>query len=241
MDNIGIMSKLKCLTIIFLLFFEKSSCFLTNSRIFDGLTANVDEFPWMVVLRFSQTSNVSNSLALCGGSIISDRFVITTASCFYNGQQFPQAFFIQAGIHNILYPNVTTQQIRSISNIYVHPDYNATNFINDIALIRVSNQFDLTSPVVSSINISGQANLADLDLTTIGWGLINESDSTIAATFLQKVTIREDVQCTQTNTLNVTTQLCATGKINMFHIHHLFWNLSLGTCLRKSFKSYFSQ
>lgn len=52
---------------------------MITARIFDGSTAEPGEFPWMVALGYlSSRYKVSFS---CGGSLISDIFVLTAAHC----------------------------------------------------------------------------------------------------------------------------------------------------------------
>ena len=186
----------------------RSSTLPCEGRIFGGCEAPVNAFPWMVSVRFN---NGLNSPHLCGGSILTDTYVLTAASCFYDAQENTQYFSIRAGIRDLFNPNLTMEQYRSISKISVHPSYNSTENINDIALVRVSSPFVFDPSLVWNISLANINQLQDLDLVIVGWGILNQSNPTIGANYLQQLSVREDTQCTIDLTTNSTTQLCATG------------------------------
>jgi len=84
---------------------------------------------------------------------------------------------------------------------------------NDLALVRVSQSFNITSLSVSTISLWNLTSLENIDLISIGWNLMaGQSNSSISSTFLQQITVREDVQCTNNKSFNPKTQLCAVGK-----------------------------
>jgi secreted trypsin-like serine protease len=183
-----------------------------QSRIFDGFPADAAEFPWMVSLRFHDPSNAEFPIPICGGSILSAEFVVTAASCFFNAAAFTEVFTVQAGVNNIVDPDRTTEQLRSIAHIIIHPSYQSASYVNDVALVRVSLPFELSSSRVSTIALSNITAAGDLDLIAIGWGIVNQSDPTVAAALLQQVLVHEDVRCTDDSAVNASTQLCATGR-----------------------------
>ena len=181
----------------------------TNERIFNGSDASLNAFPWMVSVNF----NLFNVLKTnCGGAILSDIFLLTAASCFQGFTVLTQYSTVKAGIHNIINGSETTEQNRIISHIIVHPDYSPENFVNDLALVRVTPPFDFKSSSVSSISLSNLSSIENMDLVTIGWGIMNPLKPNISATNLQQITIRENVECIGNKTINSTTQICATGK-----------------------------
>ncbi|CAF1122811.1 unnamed protein product [Rotaria sp. Silwood1] len=181
-------------------------------RIFDGSQAPADAFPWMVSVRFHDSQGTNRILPICGGSIVSEIFVLTAASCFYgahiNGFNL---FSIEAGVHNIFNESEGLEQVRSISHIIAHPNYSAIRYLNDLALVRVSSAFNMKALNLDTISLSNLTSLEDMNLTTIGWGILNQSNPTVAATFLQEVIVQENVECTKNKAINATTQLCATG------------------------------
>lgn len=53
----------------------------THSNVVGGEVADLDEYPWMVLLGFAKNPEEELNLA-CGGMIISKRYVLTAAHCF---------------------------------------------------------------------------------------------------------------------------------------------------------------
>ncbi|CAF0979092.1 unnamed protein product [Rotaria sordida] len=200
---------MRFLSILFLLIFIKIYvCQEDEKRIFGGSPASNNEFPWMVSIRFSLFSSVTH---LCGGAILSDIFVLTAANCFPPLILLPNLYSIKAGTHDISNEDQTIAQIRPVSQIIKHPDHSAVNYLNNLALVRVSPPFDMQASSVSTISLSNLTLLENIDLVTIGWDLLTiQSNLSTPSPFLQKITIRENVPCTK-NSLNPLTQLCATG------------------------------
>ncbi len=178
----------------------------TNERILDGTEAPLNAFPWMVSVRFNIFGTLKSD---CGGAILSDIFLLTAASCFLGVPAFTQYSSIKAGIHNIINGSEITEQSRLVSHIIVHPDYSSQNFLNDLALVRVTPPFDFNSSSVSSISLSNLISIENMDLITIGWGIFKLN---VSAANLQQVTVRENIECTKTKAINSTIQICAPGK-----------------------------
>ncbi|XP_031566000.1 uncharacterized protein LOC116301129 isoform X2 [Actinia tenebrosa] len=116
-------------------------------------------WPWHIGL-YKQT-NEKNKL-ICGGALISNRWVLTAAHCFYEIQRSPTRIWHQkdispatkysvvAGDHNI-HQNDLSEQTRFASEILIHPNYrHAPYYENDIALIQL-NQSVTFSPYVRTV------------------------------------------------------------------------------------------
>lgn len=57
---------------------NKCGC-ISDTRIGNGVNAILGEFPWMAILLYA------NRTPFCGGSIITDRYILTAAHCIKNG------------------------------------------------------------------------------------------------------------------------------------------------------------
>ncbi|CAF2085262.1 unnamed protein product [Rotaria magnacalcarata] len=194
--------------LFFLIFIHVYTCQENEAKISEGSEASVDAFPWMVSVLFGFGNNLKH---LCGGAILSDTFALTAANCVSQGVFFPIFFSVKAGIHNMYNGSEDVEQLRTISQVILHPNYSAANFLNNIALIRVSPPFNIKTLSVSTISLSNLTSLQNMNLTTIGWGLAtNQSNVSMASTFLQEVTIQENVECTN-KAIDPRTQLCAAG------------------------------
>lgn len=104
----------------------------TVNRIVNGETAATDAWGWAVSLQIS-------SVYLCGGSILSNSWIITAAHCVYTVQ--PSNVTIYAG-SNIRWNGT---QIRIASQIFVHPYYDPNTLTNDIALIKLALPFQMNN------------------------------------------------------------------------------------------------
>src|SRR5690348_12812003 len=80
-------------------------------------------YPYQVSLRY-------NGAHICGGSIISTNVVLTAAHCILSTKA--SAFSIQAGIVS---RQQQAGQIRGVSRIVVHQQYDSYTKRNDIALL----------------------------------------------------------------------------------------------------------
>ena len=96
-------------------------------RIVGGAKTYGGKWPWVVSL---QMQNIHN----CGGTLISDRLVITAAHCFDN--HAPKNHVILMGNNNLLNPSVVR---RGVKLAHIHPEYYPDANIphNDIAIIQL--------------------------------------------------------------------------------------------------------
>ncbi|UJR11644.1 hypothetical protein I4U23_015825 [Adineta vaga] len=194
-------------TIIFLtifllfIFVPIYKCEQIDERIFDGTEATPHSFPWMAFLSLNFLNTMMRN---CGGVIISDIFLLSSATCFEDAVYFPQYYTIKVGLHQLNSDNETSVQTTSISHLIRHPNYTFDGLLNDIALVRVYPPFDFNTKDVSPISLSDLTSVENMNLIAIGWGSTNHTPT---ATILQQVTVQENVHCIT----NSTTQLCGAG------------------------------
>ncbi|KAJ4436621.1 hypothetical protein ANN_16752 [Periplaneta americana] len=130
---------------------------LTN-RIVGGQSALPGEFPWLALLQY----NVSGELEfLCGGSLITDMYVLTAAHCLAPtmNDSSTQLVAVRLGEYDLRREEDCPQNssktnrcsLRSrdyaVSEIVLHPRYNQQDriqFKNDIALIRLKTRVELS-------------------------------------------------------------------------------------------------
>ncbi|XP_037030140.1 serine protease Hayan-like isoform X2 [Bradysia coprophila] len=141
-----------------------------NQNILGGVPTSLGEFPHMAALGFpSQEFGRFEFDFNCGGSVISENYILTAAHCVTD-RNLPTV--VKTGKITLLtnddgVPGVTS----TIAEIITHPDYRPSRRYDDIALIRVS------SPIPFGDNIRPaclRSNISDVEpnvqLIVTGWG-----------------------------------------------------------------------
>lgn len=169
-----------------------------TSRIVGGTVVTPHTHPYQAGLLITFIAGTG----LCGGSLLSNRAILTAAQCLA-GSTSTQAIL---GAHQI----TTTEpsQLRIIiptGGYRLHPQYNPSNFNNDIAILITSaavtiNQFIQPIALAASTvgSLSGEVG------TVSGWGRISD-DSMATSAHLRSVqnTIITNVICAQTHPTRV--------------------------------------
>jgi secreted trypsin-like serine protease len=147
---------------------------LTPSRIVGGENAVESSWPMIVSLRlFNKDSHD------CGGTILSDSYILTAAHCVDGVVSNPLGdVTIAVGMTNLSDPK---QIRRTVDHIYIHPNYTGVEYHNphDIAVLHLNqslpteyNQF-LTKTCIHRVNpptLNNQYIRNGTRLTVIGWG-----------------------------------------------------------------------
>jgi hypothetical protein len=83
----------------------------------------------------------------CSGSILSDFYILTSASCIANSASF--GITIVAGIHNYTEDEGIERQV---DRIYFHPEYKgiSDNYANNIAILHISQTLNIEHDVFIS-------------------------------------------------------------------------------------------
>ncbi|XP_072402182.1 venom protease-like [Diabrotica undecimpunctata] len=109
---------------------------VTNPRIVGGAPAKLNEFPFMAILGYRNKLNPTIPKWLCGGTLITEKHVLTAAHCAYNRNDL---YLVRVG-ELILYDDMDSASPEdiSISKIKMHESFSPTEFTNDIAIITLS-------------------------------------------------------------------------------------------------------
>ncbi|XP_056140167.1 coagulation factor IXb [Lampris incognitus] len=115
-----------------------------NKRIVGGFAAAPGEIPWQVSLMTTQ-----NTKHFCGGSLISEVWVITAAHCLTQAKQAVADFFVRAGEHDFN-RNENTERDYMVAEKFIHPQYNekTSQYNHDIALLKLSSPVELSKYIL---------------------------------------------------------------------------------------------
>lgn len=140
-----------------------------NGRIWGGDVAAVGQFPYQVSLEVEQIGQFAH---VCGGSIITDRFVLTAAYCnIHPGNKYR----VVAG-ENLL--NGTNGTIYAVQRWIEHEHYylnvsrTNANIHHNIALVETAEPIEFNK-LVAPLALSRQFIKDGVRAITVGWGQVS--------------------------------------------------------------------
>ncbi|OXA64161.1 Trypsin-1 [Folsomia candida] len=152
-----------------------------ESRIVGGEEAIPHEFPWLIRIQ----RKTSQSL-VCGGTIIDRNLILTAAHCIGNAKDDANKYEVLGGAHD-MNAMEDTRQVRSITRINCHKEFNIDTFQNDICILVLASDLTWTRSV-GPIKLANTSSVIPNSGTTAGFGVTVEGSSA-TSNLLQKVTV----------------------------------------------------
>jgi len=141
-----------------------------RGRIVGGFEAEEHEWPWIVALFIDDAW-------FCGGSLISDDFVLTAAHCVDGGYTFE----IMAGAHNVRASSEPDRVEITSHDGWTHPQWDDYDLSNDLALIRLPSKITFNDYIrPACLPTPDQVATAGDLVTPIGWGRPSDSAGSIS-------------------------------------------------------------
>ncbi|KAL3278018.1 hypothetical protein HHI36_013359 [Cryptolaemus montrouzieri] len=160
-----------------ILFIEKEeveviSCgFKIMPLIVGGVQATRKEFPHMALVGYGSSDDIQWT---CGGSLISELYVLTAAHCL-DHRQLGNATLVRLGVTAI--NDLYHRQDISILDRLSHPKFEYPSFYNDIGLIKLA-KAAVFNEYVRPACLNLQQNITDTRALATGWGRMDfEGDS----------------------------------------------------------------
>ncbi|XP_041859440.1 chymotrypsin-C-like [Melanotaenia boesemani] len=136
------------------------------SRVVGGEDVRPHSWPWQISLQYNRAGEWRHT---CGGTLISNQWVLTAAHCISTGREYRVAM----GKHNL----VETEEdavYMGTADIIVHEKWNALFIRNDIALIKLEAAVDFSDSIMDACLPAADFILPHNEPCFVtGWGRIS--------------------------------------------------------------------
>jgi len=140
-----------------------------TTRIVGGVETEVNEYPWQVGMVSTGTTRI-----WCGGSLISDQWVMTAAHCVID-EASPSGIEVLLGEHDKTSTTESDMVRMGVSEIINHASYVASTTDYDFALLKLSEPIVFAEhPHIRPIcmPVDDSKDYADYIATVTGWGTL---------------------------------------------------------------------
>ena len=182
-----------------------------SAKIVGGVEAKPNQYPWLVRLQLASY--------LCGGSIISSRFILTAAHCT-NGRSASQITIYFAD-HSVSGSD-PEEFSRGVTRIIQHPQFNSFTFDYDFALLEIAGDaIDFTKSlriqkICLPTNCDDEGCATNSMASIAGWGNLGE-DLSGGSVVLQnaQVEIQDQSTCrSQYGSSSITDRMLCAGYVD---------------------------
>ncbi|KAG8432086.1 hypothetical protein GDO86_018835 [Hymenochirus boettgeri] len=141
-----------------------------RSRIYGGTNALEGEWPWYAIL-------IYQGKPFCGGSLISNNYIITAAHCFDGDSETknPGSWSVQLGSTRVGEPLESSTLTLGASRILTHEDYFHFLEGNDLALVKLSKPVKFSN-IISPVCLPEKGHRFGLRKTCWSLGLQERAD-----------------------------------------------------------------
>ncbi|OCT93736.1 hypothetical protein XELAEV_18011404mg, partial [Xenopus laevis] len=165
-----------------------------NSLTVGGTNTSLGNWPWQVSLR-------QKTGALCGGSIISPKWIVTAAHCVYGVNSSASGWKVFAGALTL--PSSDDASGFFVERIIVFPGYNSSDNANDIAVMKLTKEITFSSNIQPvCLPNSGMFWEAGTQCWISGWGTTSPVGNNSATLKWEAVQLISSKACNQSTVYN---------------------------------------
>ncbi|ELK10992.1 Prostasin [Pteropus alecto] len=170
---------------------EVSCGVASQARITGGSSAAPGQWPW-------QVSIIYDGIHVCGGSLVSEQWVLSAAHCFPR-EHYKEEYEVKLGAHQ-LDAYTPEAEVRTVAQIILHTSYRHEGSQGDIALLHLSSPITFSRYIRPICLPAANASFPNgLQCTVTGWGHVAPSVSLQAPRPLQQLQVplisRETCNC----------------------------------------------
>ncbi|XP_023160462.2 trypsin-3 [Drosophila hydei] len=158
---------------------------LIRPRIYGGQERTIEQLGGYAVQIY-----LGNRL-ICGGTLVSSRYIVTSAHCFASVSDYTQYHVVAGETETAMY-FPTEDSKNSVLKLKIHPKYERTQFIADIAVVSLSIPYK--KPNVNYLPLCSQKPAAGNVATVSGWGVSEYYHDTLRA---MKVPLIDETECSR--------------------------------------------
>lgn len=148
---------------------------LSDTRIIGGMDAPDHAYPHQVSLQ----RNPGNLTHFCGGSIISEQFVITAGHCVHGKE--PEGVIVLAGTNSRSDPGVDNGGdgvYIECAEFFSHPEFSINTMYADVALIKLRKRITF-GDTIQPIELPEVDQPDPISVTVSGWGYTDYKDKVL--------------------------------------------------------------
>ncbi|KAI1699018.1 trypsin domain-containing protein [Ditylenchus destructor] len=142
----------------------------SHDRIINGYNISSGDHPWLVSLLYSKSNGTEIIAGFCGGTILSDRWILTAAHCTDRDGLAGYRFFY--GAVNYKDAEAKTVKIKRSIN---HPEFHRPKRNLDIALAELSEPLTFNDKVQPICLVKKYKEVRHSMAVVIGWGSYSAS------------------------------------------------------------------
>ncbi|NP_001016055.2 uncharacterized protein LOC548809 [Xenopus tropicalis] len=140
---------------------------LVSSRIVGGTDATNGAWPWQISLRYKGSH-------ICGGSVISNQWIMTAAHCFEYSRT-PSDYQVLLGAYQLSVASAS-ELLSSVARVIVNPSFTIPGGPGDIALLKLTSPVAYTEYILPvCVPSSASGFYEGMQCWVTGWGNIGSA------------------------------------------------------------------